>query len=140
MKAFTTAAKAAAHERDLPIGPPVKFDFDGRTCTANAPTAPQLAVFLAAFSDTAQAQVSVTDSINFFHSRFEREDAAYFKRRLLDPEDPFEFDEVVEIITFLLEEWSGRPTTSPSDSAPSRTATGKSSTATPQDAVLIPSA
>lgn len=140
MKAFTTAAKAAIHEKELPIGPDVEFEFDGRKCIAVAPTGPQLAVFLAAFSDTAEAQVSVTDSINFFHGRFRREDASYFKKRLLDPNDAFEFDEVVEILTFLLEEWSGRPTGSPSDSAPSRTVTGSNSTATPQDRVLTPSA
>lgn len=139
MKAFTTAAKAANHERELPIGPPVEFEYDDRKCTANAPTGPQLAVFLAAFSDTAEAQVSVTDTINFFHGRFAREDASYFKKRLLDPNDAFEFEEIVEIITYLLEEWSGRPTGSPSASAPSRTATGRRSTATPQDKVLIPS-
>lgn len=139
MKAFSTAAKAASHEKELPISVPVTFEYDDRQVTAKAPTGPQLAVFLAAFSDTAVAQVSVTDSINFFHGRFGREDASYFKKRLLDPDDPFEFEEVVEILTFLLEEWSGRPTGSPSDSAPLRTATGSSSTDTPQDRVLIPS-
>lgn len=139
MKSFSTAAKAALHERELPIGPDVSFTYDDREVSAHAPTGPQLAVFLAAFADTASMKASVTDSINFFHSRFEPADASYFKQRLMDPEDPFEFEQVVELLGWLIEEWSARPTQSPSDSAPSRTATGTTSTDTPQDRVLIPS-
>lgn len=142
MKSFSTAAKAAAHEKDLPIQPPITFEHDERKVTVNAPTGPQLALFLAAFGDTfgpssqEQNGTRVVDTINFFTSRFNREDAAYFKRRLTNAEDPFDFEDMTEILTWLIEEWSGRPTTSPSESAPLPTPTGNGSTAGPQDAVL----
>lgn len=134
MKAFTTATREVAREKDLPISGSIEFEFDGRKVTAAAPTGPQLAVFLAAYSDTAAVQNSVTDTITFFDSRFEREDRRYFKRRLNNPDDPFDFEDLADILAFLLEEWSGRPTGSPSDSVPSPTADGTNSTATPQDA------
>ena len=140
MKSFSTAAKAAAHETDPPVGPPITFDIDGRQVTALAPTAAQMAVFMSAFAETTEIAVTITDSINFFHDRFQRADATYFKKRLLDPTDPFEFDQVTDILLWLVEEWSGRPTSSPSDSAPSQSNGGPTSTGTPQDKVLIPSA
>jgi hypothetical protein len=143
MKSFSTAAKATAHEKDLPIGPDVPFqmeDAQDRTFTAATPTGPQLALFLAAFGDTADLSTRVVDTLNFFTSRFNREDAAYFKRRLNDPDDVFDFEMMSEILSFLIEEWSGRPTISPSDSAQWPTSTGNGSTAGPQDAELTHSA
>lgn len=140
MKSFSTAANAAAHEKDLPIGPDVQFEYGGREFTAKSPTGPQLALFLAAFGDTADLGTRVVDTINFWSSRFKREDAAHFKRLLADPDDVFDFVKMSEILSWLIEEWSGRPTTSPSVSSSLPTPTGNGSTAGPQDAVLTPSA
>jgi len=140
MKSFSTAAKAAGHEKDLPIGPDVQFEHDGRTVVAKSPTAPQLAIFLSAFGDTAEMGTRVVDTLNFYSSRFSREDGAYFKRRLNDPDDAFDFADMSEILAWLIEEWSGRPTTSPSDSVSWPTPTGNGSTAGLQDAVSTRSA
>ena len=136
MKSFSTAAKAAAHQRDLPIGQDVTFQHDERTVIASCPTGPQLAIFLSAFGDTAEDSHRVVDTINFFTSRFVREDASYFRRRLNDPNDAFDFDAMSDILVWLIEEWSGRPTTSPSESSEWPTPTGNGSTAGPQDAAL----
>ena len=140
MKSFSTAATATAHEKDLPIGPDAQFEYGGREVTAHSPTAPQLALFLAAFGDTADMGSRVVDTLNFFNSRFSREDAAYFKRRLNDPDDPYDFAKMSEILSWLIEEWSGRPTISPSESVSLPTPTGNGSTAGPQDAALTHSA
>jgi hypothetical protein len=140
MKSFSTAAKAAGHEKDLPIGEDVEFEHDGRTVKALSPTGPQLAIFLAAFGDTAVEGRRVVDTINFFSSRFVNEEASYFRRRLNDPDDAFDFDAMSEILVWLIEEWSGRPTTSPSDSSRWPQPTGNGSTAGPQDAASTPSA
>jgi hypothetical protein len=140
MKAFSTAAKAAAHKTDEPIGEPIEFEYDERVVTVKPPTAPQLALFLSAYGDTADVGGRVVDTLNFFSSRFRREDAGYFKRRLNDPEDPFDFEDMSDILAWLIEEWSGRPTISPSESVSLPTATGNGLTAGPQDAVSTRSA
>jgi hypothetical protein len=133
MKSFSTAARATAHEKDLPIGPDVEFEYDERKVVATAPTGAQLALFLSAFGDTADMGTRVVDTLNFFTSRFSRDDAGYFKRRLNDPNDSFDFADLAEVLSWLVEEWSGRPTISPSDSASWPTPTGNGSTAGPQD-------
>lgn len=140
MKSFSTAAKAAAHQTDEPIGEPIKFEFDERVVTVLPPTGPQLALFLAAYGDMTEMGTRVVDTLNFFSARFGREDAGYFRRRLNDPDDPFEFEDLADILAWLVEEWSGRPTISPSASVLSPTATGNDSTDGPQDAVLTHSA
>jgi len=140
MKSFSTAAKAAGHQKDLPIMEDVEFEHDERTVKAFSPTGPQLALFLAAWGDTAEESHRMVDTINFFSSRFSREDASYFRRRLNDPDDPFDFEAMSDILVWLIEEWSGRPTTSPSDSSRWPQPTGSVSTAGPQDAALTPSA
>jgi hypothetical protein len=140
MKSFSTAAKAASHDKEAPIQPPITFEHDGRTVTASAPTGPQFALFLSAFGETAPETNRIFDSLNFFAERFNRDDSSYFKRRINDPDDPFDMEALSEILTWLIEEWSGRPTTSPSDSSSLPTATGNDSTAGPQDAALTHSA
>ena len=140
MKSFSTAAKAASHDKEPPIQPPITFEHDGRKVTATAPTGPQFALFLSAFGETAPESNRIFDTLNFFADRFNREDSSYFKRRINDPNDAFDMEALSDILTWLSEEWSGRPTISPSDSSSLLTATGNGSTAGPQDAESTPSA
>jgi hypothetical protein len=140
MKSFSTAAKATAHEKELPIQPDITFEHDGRTVTAHAPTGAQFALFLAIYGESAPEASQVFDTLNFFASRFDRGDSAYFKRRIADPDDPFDMEDLVEVLTWLVQEWSGRPTMSPSDSLQLPTPTGNGSTAGPQDSAFTHSA
>lgn len=52
----------------------------------------------------------------------------HFRDRLLDPEDELDLDDALEVLAGLAEEWSGRPTTSPSGSTSGRRSTGSRST------------
>jgi len=139
MKSFSTAAKNA-EQKDESVGADVSFEFDGRTVLALAPTSAQMAVFLAAFSDQSGFGDSVAGIINFFHSLFERQDAVYFKRRLLDKNDPFDISDVTAILEYLIEEWSGHPTQPPSVSYPSESLGGPRLTGGQQDVVSTRSA
>ena len=115
MEPFITAAEA--DDTDEIVGKPITFMLDDEEVTALPPTTSQMALFMAAFADSApNDEVAVMDTINFFMSLFEGDDATYVKRKLLDRNDPFGLKAVTKLIILLVEEWSGRPMSSPQDS------------------------
>ena len=124
MKAFTTAAKAV----DISPDEAIEFTIDDEVCRAFQPSNGQLAVLLASVSSTQQWTHQVAGVINFFDAVLDENSSSYITRRLLDRQDQFGIDEVQEIIEWLVEEWSARPTQSPSGSTPSPPPGGKKST------------
>jgi hypothetical protein len=66
--------------------------------------------------------------MNFFNSVLSVEDARYIRRRLLDMNDDFAADELIAILQWIMEEWSGKSGTSQGDSRASRRANGQRST------------
>ena len=124
MKAFTTAAQAA----DVAPDEMIEFTIDGEECNAFQPSNGQLAVLLASISSTQSWTHQVAGVINFFDAVLDEDSSAYVTRRLLDRRDQFGIDEVQAIIEWLVEEWSARPTPSPSGSTPSPPKGGRKST------------
>lgn len=87
---------------------------------------------VAAFMTTSAAWTStpekVAGAVGFLDSVLEEEDRTYLRSRLFDRHDPFGPVHVLKIIEALMEEWTGRPTETPSGSTPSRRSGGRKST------------
>jgi hypothetical protein len=108
---------------------PIEFAVDGDVFMAYPPTAGAMAIMLAAQADSRDASESVAGIIDFFDGMLDEDGRETFRNRLLDRDDPFDFDMVNDIMEGLIEEWSARPTKSPSVSASSRASAGPRSTA-----------
>jgi hypothetical protein len=108
---------------------PIEFKVDDDVFVAYPPSAGQMALMLAAQADSRDAAESVAGIIDFFDGMLEEDARETFRRRLMDRDDPFDFDMVNDIMEGLIEEWSARPTKSPSVSATSRGSGGPRSTA-----------
>jgi hypothetical protein len=123
MRQFQTAAHRAASVEN-PV--PVEFELNGTTLVANPPSSGQLTVFLAGQagdpSESAKAMLELLWAVlgedNYRWLEME------MKAGTVDVET------VQEIIEYLGEVWSARPTVTASALSPSRTSTGKPSTAT----------
>lgn len=87
MKSFTTGE----HREARITQDAVTFEHDGRTVTAYPPTPAQYALFRAAYETYDGDVQEIADVVNFFFCLFDSEDHDYFKARLFDPEDPFDF-------------------------------------------------
>jgi hypothetical protein len=127
IKSFTTAARN--NTDDGVLGEPVDVEVDGRTVTFLPPTTGQIAVTLAGSSEMATDSELAAAQINFFFSLLEKRDATWFRRRLFDRSDDFDIETIGEIVEYLMEQWSARPTKQPSDYLPSQRSGGKKSTA-----------
>lgn len=127
IKSFTTAVDQvpdAAFEDAAPL----EFDLDGETFTAYPPTGGQLAIVMASMGRHSDASEKIVGVIDFLDSILEEEGQARIRERLLDRNDPFDLDNIEEILNYLVGEWSARPTKQPSDFRRSRSNTTKSST------------
>jgi hypothetical protein len=123
MREFLTAAKDSTGEDDV-----IEVPLDGVLYKAYKPTDGQFAFVMATTGKHSSTADQVAGQINFFLSMFEQEDADALAQRLLDRRDPFGVEEVTEIMSAMLEEWSGRPTKPSSGSSPSPRTTGRKST------------
>jgi len=124
IREFTTAAREAQSDDDQAI----PFVVDGRECLCYKPDASQFAVLMATISRQNDWAAQIAGVINFFASVLDQPSHAYLTGRLLDRDDPFGIEEVQEIIEWMIEEWTGRPTQSPSGSTQSRQHGGPKST------------
>lgn len=128
IKSFSTAAKSV-EDNQIPIGAPLEIEFDDRKIVLNPPTTGQWAVTMAGNSDSSDTREQLATQINFFFSLLEDQDASWFRHRLFDRDDPFDVDNIAELIEYAMEEWAGRPTTPSSTSSTARSNGGKRSTA-----------
>lgn len=127
MKEFITAAEsqAAAEEDREDV---VEFSVDGVLCRAFKPGGGQLGVLMAATSGHQPPQVQIAGIINFFNSTLDDQSSSYLVNKLLERDNGFEIEEVQDILEYLVEEWTGRPTKSPSGSTRSQSRGGRKST------------
>lgn len=150
-KEFNTAARKALASTDAELPQPVTVTVDSREVTFQPATEGQIALILAALSDTSGTLNGIATVINFFFSLLDPtklevqdgeddsgladamskldSDIRYFKLRLLDGNDPFDGGDVIDIVSYLIEEWTAHPTKQPSDFMPSHKNGGRKSTA-----------
>lgn len=124
IKQFTTAAERAASDAAREI----KFEVDGFPVTAYEPDPSQFAMLMASIGRGASEIEKIAGIINFFVKVLDDRGASHIEARLLDRKDPFDTDKVEEIIEWLIEEWSGRPTQQSPASTPSPQSAGAAST------------
>jgi len=134
MRQFSTAGKQTSEET-FEGAEPLTFVLDDFEYTALPPTPAQFAVFMSTQAESRDVSDRVAGVIDFFDGLLTEEARRTFRKRLLDRDDPFDFDMVQEIMEWLVEEWSARPTQPSSGSVASRTNTGRRSTAKPRSTV-----
>jgi hypothetical protein len=131
VREFKTAARTAAPSA-FDDAEPIEFSIDGESFMAYPPSPGQMAMMISAQAESRDVTESVAAIIDFLDGILDDDAQAMFRRRLLDRDDPFDFDTVNEIVEGLIEEWSARPTMSPSVSSSSRKSVGSRSTAKPR--------
>lgn len=129
MKEFTTAFEEVATEDDGTAVEEqyVEFKLDGREMRAFQPTDGQLAFMLATLGRGQTSDQRFAAIINIMMSCLRDEDRDYLESRLLtrDPKNRLPVTQIEAIFEHLAGEWFGRPTQSPSDSAPSPQSDGQ---------------
>lgn len=125
IKQFTTAAERAVSSDE---GREIHFEIDNFPIIAYEPEPAQFAMLMASIGRGSSEMEKMAGIINFFVKILDDRGAAHIESRLLDRKDPFDLDKVEEIIDWLTEEWSGRPTQSSPASTPSRPSVGAAST------------
>lgn len=128
MREFKTAARKSA-PTFIEDAQPIEFAIDGETFTAYPPSPGQMAMLIAAQADSRDVSESMAAIIDFLDGILDEDAQAMYRKRLMDRNDPFDFDTVNDIVEGLVEEWSARPTKSPSVSSSSRRTAGSRSTA-----------
>lgn len=130
MREFVTAARQAPSA--IEGAEPIQFKIDGEEFTAYPPSPGQMAMLIQAQADSRDVTESIAAIIDFLDGILDEEAQKMFRRRLLDRNDPFDFDNVNELVEGLVEEWTARPTTSSSASSSSPKSVGSKSTAKPR--------
>ena len=132
MKQFTTAARrgtaAVSNNAD------VTFEFEVRDgefveMTAHPPTTGQLALFMGHQLETGTGAVRAMFSL--LDAVLDERDYGIIENQL---QDGLDVAVVIEVVQYLIEEWSGRPTGPSPASSPSRRTTGRRSTVKPLNA------
>jgi hypothetical protein len=145
VKEFAVAAKAKDEDED--ISTPVEFKVGDDTLRAYRPEVGQVAIMYSRMDDNVAADSErIAAMIDFFMGLLDKESRRILTRRLMDRDDDFEMEDVNDILNWLMEEWSGRPTKPSSGSSRSRQNGGRKSTAkqlvvesTPSDSASIAS-
>lgn len=110
MREFTTAVKEATEDTEEGM----KFTLDGVELLCMQPHDGQLAMLMASVGRHTSQQTKIAGIIDFFVAVMDERSHGHIVDRLLDRDDPFGLKEVEEIMMWMIEEWTGRPTKSPS--------------------------
>lgn len=132
MHEFVTAAKKDGAQRQE-TSEPISFLHDGREVTFYEPTSAQLVMMSTLRASRDPSMREITTLMNFFFGMMDEDTADYFQDRMMDPTDILSDIEaeggMIDVMDYLMTEWSGKVEKQPSDFQPSRKATGRSSTA-----------
>ena len=126
MKEFSTAIRDAVEDSEAPM----EFKIDGHVVRAFRPTDGQIAMLMAALGRHTSESTKVAGVIDFFVYTLDDESYNYVTNRLLSRDDALEMDQIQEVIEWMIEEWSGRPTQPASGSTRSQTSGGQKSSRT----------
>lgn len=123
MKEFTTAAEQSDQDAEQPL----EFAIDGQVLRAYKPTEGQLAITMSALGRHTDEMTKTAGVIDFFVQILDEESYNYVVNRLLSREDPLGLQEIEDVLEWLVEEWTARPTQPPSGSTRSRSSGGPKS-------------
>jgi hypothetical protein len=122
VKNFDTAARRGESAVANPVD--ITFQIDGEDLVASPPTTGQLALFLSTTSGGGMA--AVRSMFDFLEAILDDDGFATVQEKLNDGVD---LALITEIISYLIGEWSDRPTVPASASTASPRSTGRKSTA-----------
>jgi hypothetical protein len=136
MKEFTSAIE----ESEQGLEAPLEFKIDGRVVRAYRPTDGQFAMVMATLGRHTSMSTKVAGIIDFFVGIMDEQSHQYVVDRLMSRDNQLGFDKVQEIIEWMVEEWSARPTPSPSGSTRSPKSGGQKSKHTTRQSTSLESA
>jgi len=137
IKEFTTALKEVTGDAEDVM----TFTVDGTELTCYYPNDGQLAILAASLGRHSSQHTQIAGIIDFFVEVMDEQSHSYLVERLLDRKDPFGLTEVQDIMAWMMEEWTGRPTQRPSVSTQSQKTAGPRSTrrtTRPTSSVSVP--
>ena len=138
IRSFGDAVRAAERaEEDQE--PPLIVDVLGRNIELEYPGTGQVVYMTAALASADGDINQVGEIVQFLYHLVSEEDSQYLKSKLLDRFSGFDSEAVIELIEYITEEWSSRPTRNASGSSQSRSRTGASSTGGARRKVSTPS-
>lgn len=125
-KSFALAAEEANGTADDALE--FQMEGDDTQLRAYLPSEGQMVLILGVASDLTDAGQASAAVMDVFWELLEEDTRRHLRRRLLSRTDPFGLGDIMNIIEWLVEESTARPTQQPSASTPSRGTTGRPST------------
>lgn len=124
---------AIALEREITDEPdellPFQMADDDTQLNALLPTESDIALVAGAMSQYAEDGEKIVAILDLFWSLMDEPTARHLRRRLRDRRDPFGPGDILNVLEWIVEETTGRPTKPSSVSTPSRPSTGDRLTA-----------
>jgi len=123
MKEFSTAVEVVEGE-ETGEERQIKFKIDDRMMTAYPPTDSQMAFMLATMGRGQTDETRFGSMVTLIMNTLKEDDRDYFESRQVSRNNSIPMPVIEGIFEYIIEEWSGNPTQSPSDSAPSLESAG----------------
>jgi len=137
VKEFTSSV--ASHAADgTPKLPELPFLLDGEDYVMRPPKNSQMAYIMAAQASGRTDADRVAAMLDFLEATLVEPGRERLRTRMLDSDDPLDLDVVEQIIEWAMQEWSGRPPTSPSVSSSPSPNAGRPLTAIASGGALTP--
>jgi hypothetical protein len=125
VKDFTTAVEKQEETEDESV---LVFSLDEFEMRAYRPTEGQFALLMMAMGRHVAETQQASGVLDFFINVLDQPSQNYVLGRMQSRTNAIPMDAIVEILEWMIEEWGGRPTRSPSVSTPSRRNGGRKST------------
>lgn len=125
MREFITAVEEIETEEE----PALVFKIDGHEMRAYKPTEGQFALLMMAMGRHVSNAEQFAGVIDFFIQVLDAPSQKYVIDRMMSRTEIIPMEQVVQIMEWMIEEWSGRPFLSPSASTSSPPRGGRKSTA-----------
>lgn len=126
MREFKSSAHQGAQQA-LPNAVEVQFMLDGREITAQPANSGQLAYLVAMQAEAVNPSEQIAAVFDFLQSLLDEEDFDFIRDQM--KQGITSAETLLEIVEYLVEEWTTVPTTSAPASSSARRSTGKPSTA-----------
>jgi hypothetical protein len=125
-KSFSVAARRANDQEAETM--PFNVDGTDQELYIRTPKEGQIALVMSVMGGYAEGSDQVATVINVFMNMLTEESAGIIRRRLLDMDDEFDLENVMDILSWAVEEAAARPTKSSPASTSSRPTSGTGST------------
>lgn len=116
MRKFSSTGRTA-EVTNFQEAEPVTFMIDEDEYTAYPPKTSQLAMFMVTQAKNREISDNIAGIVDFLDGLLEEADQKKLRERLLDRNDPLDFEIVEQVVEMLMEEWMERPTQAASDSS-----------------------